>query len=139
MNFYEQLMEKLFGDCFEKICYNNTTCLAQIGDGLWAKLQLAVKRKVHLYDPIYFGGIKLEVIDRINGKIDSTVFDFSAIIGAKYDKSNCHIRIQIAENYQPPYWCDYTPTEKELTLIKDKVIEYIGMFMTEKPKIKAPS
>ena len=35
-------------------------------------------------------------------------------------------------------FCGYC-TEKELTLIKDKVLEYIGMFITEKPKIKAPS
>lgn len=139
MNFYERLMQKLFGNCFEEICYNNTTCLAKIGDGLWAKLQLAVKRKVHLYDPIYFGGIRLEVIDRINGRIDSTIFDFTAILGAKYDSSNRYVPIKLADNYQPPYWCDYTPTEEELDLIKDKVLEYIGMFKTEKPVIKAPS
>lgn len=139
MNFYERLMQKLFGNCFEEICYNNTTCLAKIGDGLWAKLQLAVKRKVHLYDPIYFGGIRLEVIDRINGKIDSTVFDFTAILGAKYDSSNRYVPIKLADNYQPPYWGDYTPTEEELDLIKDKVLEYIDMFKTDKPVIKAPS
>lgn len=128
MNFYEQLMKRLFGNHFEKLCFNNTTCLAQIDFGLRAKLQLEAADSL-CSD---YSGIRLRVIDRRNAVIDEEYFDFTRIISPEHNKNQ---KISIKDDIVHPYWSGYEPTEKDLDLIGEKITEYISFYAFKRSRV----
>lgn len=123
MNFFERELHRLFSDQpgFEKSQYVGRACLTPLSDGRIAKAEFTPLGFANHYE-----GLRVKILDKNSGEIDSTVFRFS----------DCFEPRMQDLNHKPPYiWQDgnriewyYRPTLSELAALSDAATDYIDMF-----------
>ncbi len=121
MNFYEREMQRIFGGSdtlSSDTLFSGKVMVSNIGKDLRAKVEFISEKMADHYN-----GLKLSVISRTYGLVDSQIFLFRNIIGIK--------------NNQEPYIWEYNgdaswymvkPTVTDYENIREKVEEYIEMY-----------
>ena len=121
LTFFEKELHRLFDDseCIsEDAVFAGKTMIAPIGEDLRAKVQFVNTKISGQYD-----ALRLTIINRHEGTVDSETFKFSDIIGMKGDREP-----HIWEDGQKVDWYIYHPTAYDYKLISDTVEDYISMY-----------
>lgn len=132
MNFFEHEMRVLFGDSellSADTVFTGKTAIGKLDDDVRAKLQFTAANIANQYD-----AIKLTVINRKDGVIDSQLFRFSDIIGNK-NGYNPHIW----EDGSNISWYGYKPSAVEYDRISNTIQDYMAMFASEDMNYSGPS
>ncbi len=130
MTFYEQELRRLFGasEIIINAKYNDKTLLGKIDDELRVKLQFVYTGTRDHYD-----ALRLSIINRKDGLVDTETFRFSDILGNNpaYMKNVLAKDIHIWEYRGKAEWYGYTPSVSDCRRIADTVNDYISMYQDE--------
>lgn len=124
MNFYEQQLKSMFPELDTKsgdTVFAGKAMLSVISDDLRAKVEFVTGRVAGQYE-----GLRLSIINKNEGVIDSQSFMFHEIIGMKGSARDR--KPHVWDDNGKADWFGYTPTEAELTKIGAKVEDYIWMY-----------
>ena len=129
MNFFEQELRKLFegSETVTDPRFTGRVSVARLTDTTIVKLQFDTIDTYEKYE-----GIRATVLNRNEGKIDSTLFRFSDILGKKAMPGNPYL-IDGVYPYVWKYndkheWYAYQPTPRDMEQIADTVDSYLEMF-----------
>lgn len=132
MTFYERELEKIFGDSeflSADTVITGKTLITKIGEDLRAKVDF-VTINVHKQ----YEGLRLSIINRTQGVIDSHQFNFVDIIGLKNGFAP-----HIWETDGNAKWFRSEPTYSDYRKLQDAVEEYIAMFADESMNFSGPN
>ncbi len=121
MTFFEKELHRLFDDSeklSEDTVFAGKTMITKIGEDLRAKVQFVSTNVSAQYD-----ALRLTIINRREGKVDSETFKFNDILGMKDGRAP-----HIWEDGQRVDWYIYHPTAYDYNLISDAVEDYISMY-----------
>ncbi len=121
MNYFEKQMHNIFGESMilpEDKVFTNRTMIVNIGQNLRAKVDFIYTHIAKHYD-----AMKLSIINRTEGVVDSQVFKFSDIIGRKNGTE-----VYIWDDSGSPCWYMYKPTYDDFRQFESSVEEYILMY-----------
>lgn len=125
MNFFEQEMRKLFGESpvIQQAKYSGKTLIGKVDDELRVKLQFITTEYADHYD-----SIRMKIINRTEGEVDSQTFKFTDIVG----KPNVGSRsIYIWDDHGTADWYGYHPTAIDYDKISETINDYISMYQDE--------
>ena len=124
MNFYEKQLKRMFPD-FDRqsgdTIFAGKAMLSIISDDLRAKVEFITTRVAGQYE-----GLRLSIINKHDGVIDSQAFMFHEIIGLKGPKKDQ--KPHVWDDNGKPDWFVYEPTTEELEQIGSKVEDYVFMY-----------
>jgi hypothetical protein len=129
MNFFEHELRKLFegSEAISDARFTGRVCIARLTDSTNVKLQF-----VTLGTHEHYEGIEATVLNRTEGKIDSTVFRFLDILGKKAVPGNPNFRDGIVPYVwkgQKDYeWYAYKPDPHDFEMITESVDSYLEAF-----------
>lgn len=118
---FEHEMQMFFGESnllSTDTLFSGKTMVSKIGEKLRAKVEFISTHVSSEYD-----ALKLSIINREEGVVDSKTFKFADIIGRKNDR-NPHIW----DSEGNARWHLYRPTAKEFEKIQGAVEGYIEMY-----------
>ena len=117
----EKELHRLFDDSeriSEDTVFAGKTMITKIGEDLRAKVQFVSTHISGQYD-----ALRLTIINRHEGAVDTETFKFSDIIGMKGDRTP-----HIWDDNSRVGWFVYQPTPAEYNFISDMVEDYISMY-----------
>ena len=123
-NFYERQLKRMFSDLdadSTDTVFAGKAMLSKISDDLRAKVEFVTGRMASQYE-----GLKLSIISKNEGIIDSQTFMFHEIIGLK--GASRDRRPHVWDDNGKAAWFGYEPTSAELETIGAKVEDYISMY-----------
>lgn len=123
-NFYERQLKRMFSDIGSQstdTVFAGKAMLSKISDDLRAKVEFVTGRMASQYE-----GLKLSIIHKNEGIIDSQSFMFHEIIGLKGAARDR--RPHVWDDNGNAAWFGYEPTTTELETIGSKVEDYISMY-----------
>ena len=123
-NFYERQLKKMFNDLETDgidTVFAGKAMLTKISDDLRAKVEFVTGRMASQYE-----GVKLSIINKNEGLIDSQTFMFHEIIGLKGAARDR--KPHIWDDNGKAAWFGYEPTPSEFENIASKVESYIYMY-----------
>ena len=123
-NFYERQLQRMFSDIdtdSADTIFAGKAMLSKISDDLRAKVEFITGRVAGQYE-----GLKLSIINKNEGVIDSQTFMFHEIIGLKGAARDR--KPHIWDDNGKAIWFGYEPTPSEFENIGSKVEEYIDMY-----------
>ena len=123
-NFYERQLKRMFsaiGSQSVDTVFAGKAMLSKISDDLRAKVEFVTGRMASQYE-----GLKLSIIHKNEGIIDSQSFMFHEIIGLKGAARDR--RPHVWDDNGKAAWFGYEPTTAELETIGSKVEDYISMY-----------
>ena len=132
MTFYERELERIFGDSdflSAETVITGKTLISKIGVDLRAKIDF-VTINVHKQ----YEALRLSIINRTQGVIDTHQFDFVDVIGRKNGYSP-----QIWESDGQAKWFRFEPTYSDYRKLQSAVEEYIAIFADESMNYSGPS
>lgn len=121
MTFFEKELHRLFDDSeriSEDTVFAGKTMITKIGEDLRAKVQFVSTNIAAQYD-----ALRLTIINRHEGAVDTETFKFKDIIGMKGERAP-----HIWADGQRVDWYIYHPTAYDYNLISDVVEDYISMY-----------
>ena len=124
MNFYERQLRRMFSDIAEDstdTVFAGKAMLSKISDDLRAKVEFVTGRVAGQYE-----GLKLSIINKNEGLIDSQTFMFHEIIGLKGAARDR--KPHIWDDNGKAAWFGYEPTPSEFENIASKVEDYVEMY-----------
>jgi hypothetical protein len=125
MNFFEHEMRRLFGDSpvIQDAKYCGKTLIGKVDDELRVKLQFITTGYADHYD-----SIRMKIINRTEGEVDSQVFKFSDIVGTPKSGTRS---IYIWDDRGTVDWYGYHPTAIDYDQISETINDYISMYQDE--------
>ena len=126
MTFFENELKKMFDSCdfITDKTYSGKTMLGKLGDDLRIKISFVTTRYADHYT-----ALRVKIINRTEGEVDSETFKFGDIIGKQktaYDRIDPYIWSYGGEDK----W--YIPiTNNQRSLIADTVTDYASMYLDE--------
>ena len=127
-NFFEQELRKLFenSETLSDPRFTGRVCMARLTDTTNVKLEF-----VEIGVANNYVGVKATVLNRLEGKIDSSVFCFDDILGIKSIPGNPYL-----DKVHPHFWYSngkyewyaYKPTPGDFEQITNTVDSYLEMF-----------
>ena len=123
-NFYERQLKRMFSDIGSQstdTVFAGKAMLSKISDDLRAKVEFVTGRMASQYE-----GLKLSIISKNEGIIDSQTFMFHEIIGLK--GASRDRKPHVWDDNGKAAWFGYEPTTTDLETIGAKVEDYIGMY-----------
>lgn len=130
MNFYEQEMRKFFSDSDvisdQKYC--GKTMLGRLDDDLRVKLQFVAGHIDNQYN-----GIRVQVINRAEGQVDSQIFHFTDILGPDpvMQRQGSQYEIHIWDANGKPDWYGYHPSPAAIEKVADTINGYLSLYQNE--------
>lgn len=124
MNFYEKQLKRMFPDFDTQsgdTIFAGKAMLSIINDDLRAKVEFITTRVAGQYE-----GLRLSIINKHDGVIDSQAFMFHEIVGLKGPKKDQ--KPHVWDDNGKPDWFVYEPTTEELEQIGSKVEDYVLMY-----------
>lgn len=124
MNFYEKQLKRMFPDFDTQsgdTIFAGKAMLSIISDDLRAKVEFITTRVAGQYE-----GLRLSIINKHDGVIDSQAFMFHEIVGLKGPKKDQ--KPHVWDDNGKPDWFVYEPTTEELEQIGSKVEDYVFMY-----------
>jgi hypothetical protein len=128
-NFFEQELRKLFGDgqLIGNPVYSGRSCMGMLGKDLRVRAQFDDTGVVRNY-----GGLKLTVLNRMEGPVDTMVINLVDLLGMKPVPNNPNFPDGVAPHiwvYQgKAEWYGYQPTAADYQMIQKAVGEYLDVF-----------
>lgn len=123
-NFYERQLKRMFSDLDTEsgdTVFAGKAMLSKISDDLRAKVEFVTGRVAGQYE-----GLKLSIINKNEGVIDTQTFMFHEIIGLKGAARDR--KPHIWDDNGKVAWFGYEPTPSEFEDIASKVEDYIWMY-----------
>ena len=126
MTFFENELKKMFCSCgfITDKTYSGKTMLGKLGDDLRIKISFVTTGYADHYT-----ALRVRIINRTEGEVDSETFKFGDIIGKQktaYDRIDPYIWSYGGEDK----W--YIPiTNNQRSLIADTVTDYASMYLDE--------
>jgi len=121
MDYFEHEMQMFFGESAllsADTVFSHRAMVSDIGKDLRAKVEFVNTKITSQYD-----ALKLSIINRTMGVVDTQIFKFSDIIGKKNGNDP-----YIWENDGSAKWYGYRPNALEFESIQGKVEEYIEIY-----------
>lgn len=121
MTFFEKELHRLFDDseCISAdAVFAGKTMIAPIGENLRAKVRFVNTKISGQYD-----ALRLTIINRNEGTVDSETFNFRDVLGMKGGRVP-----HIWEDGERVDWYIYHPTGYDYNLLSDVVEDYISMY-----------
>ena len=128
-DFFEQELEKLFGDgtIIGSPQFTGRACVGTIGENLRAHAQFTILGTADKYE-----GLLIKVINRQNGEIDRAVIRFQDVLGMKNVPNNPNFRNGVAPHvwsYQGKHeWYAYQPTNADYREISQAAEKFVSIF-----------
>ena len=123
-NFYERQLQRMFGNSevlSADTVFAGKAMVSKISDDLRAKVEFVTARVSGQYE-----GLKLSIINKNEGLIDSQTFMFHEIIGLK--GASRDRKPHIWDDNGKAAWFGYEPTPSEFEDIASKVEDYVDMY-----------
>ncbi len=127
---FENELRRIFDDmdCFEQdgVRYVGRAFYGKIDDDLILKAQYVSERVVDSYS-----AMKLEVLKRDEGVVDSNTIYLSEIWGSKpTDNPNFKngVNPHLVKDGDKLNWCVYTPTGHDMSRLRDAVADYVSVY-----------
>lgn len=124
MNFYEQEMRMMFGSKknIKEAKFCGKVMLAKLNDELRVKLQF-----VEMGYANHYSAIRMTIINRKDGELDTITFRFEDIIGLKAMRSGDKVEPYMWTYNNESWW--YTPVmDAEKKKIADTINGFISMY-----------
>lgn len=127
---FENELRRIFDDmdCFEQdgLKYVGRAFYGKIDDDLILKAEYVSLRVLDCYS-----ALKLEVLNRDEGVLDSNIIHFSEIWGRKPTdnpnyKNGVHPRLE--KDGDKLNWCIYTPTGHDMWQLREVVADYVSVY-----------
>ena len=121
MTYFEHEMKVLFGDSESlsaDTVFSNRTMISKISENLRAKVQFVSTKISNQYD-----ALRLTIINRNEGTVDTETFRFVDIIGQKNGYSP-----HIWDDNGNARWYGFKMTERDYCLITEIVENYVSMY-----------
>lgn len=128
-NFFEQELWHLFGDgrTIDSPYCSGQSCYGTLDKDLRVRIQFISTHISGQYD-----ALKLTVLNRINGPVDTQVITLKDLLGKKTIPSNPNFREGVAphiwDNYGKLEWYAYRPTDADYETIRQAVSRYLDVF-----------
>lgn len=139
MNTFERELKKIFDGCgsLTNPTFVGSACYGEVGPDLKAKIQF-VSMGVHNQ----FDALRITVINRTEGQVDTVTLRFSDLLGKKR-VSNPYFQEglypYIWKNQNDVQWYVYRPTTADYAIIREAAASYLDVFRQPLPEIpKAP-
>lgn len=126
MNLFEKELQTMFGDndILSDVKISGKTLIAKLDDNLRAKIQFATEMYAD-----HYSALKLKIINRTEGEVDSVLFRFSDIIGKIERKNGLDpISPYIWKDGDNADWYGFSPLPSERAKIADTVLDYAQMY-----------
>ena len=123
-NFYERQLKRMFGDSevlSADTVFAGKAMVSKISADLRAKIEFVTARVSGQYE-----GLKLSIINKNEGLIDSQTFMFHEIIGLKGTARDR--KPHVWDDNGKASWFGYEPTASEFENIASKVEDYVEMY-----------
>lgn len=134
-NFFEQELRKLFGDekiIDDPVC-SGRACFGMLGRDIRVRAEFISTHISGEYD-----ALKLTVLNRMNGPVDTLVLKLSDVLGKKRIPGNPNFREGVApriwDDYGKLEWYAYRPTDADYQMIRAAAEQYLGMFRERTPE-----
>ena len=128
-NFFEQELQKLFGDgkIIDDPIYSGRSCYGALGKDLRVRAQFITTRISDEYD-----ALKLTVLNRTEGQVDALVLKLKDLLGKKPVPGNPNF----PNGVSPCIWNDcgklewyaFRPTAADYETIRQAAEQYLGVF-----------
>ena len=128
-NFFEQELWYLFGDgrAIDSPYCSGQSCYGILDKDLRVRIQFIATHISGQYD-----ALKLTVLNRINGPVDTQVVTLKDLLGKKTIRDNPNFREcvtpHIWDDYGKLEWYAYRPTEADYETIRQAVGRYLDVF-----------
>lgn len=129
MNVYEKTLRELFGKCEElsDAKFTGKTCLARLDKDLRVKLQFVTTGTAGNYTAIC-----ASIINRIDGVVDKQTFRFRDMVPARSGSQAFGLQYPYIWEYNGnPEWYGQPLSIKEKQLVRDSILDYVGMYMEQ--------
>jgi hypothetical protein len=134
LNFFEQELKKLVdaGIDLDDVKFAGRACYGDLGGQNRAKLEFYDESVVN-----NFSTLKVDILNRTGGKVDSLLLRFGEIWGNKKNLDNPNLSENLRRNGVIPHiwvyggkaeWYAYNPTTADLKLLADEVNTYLSVF-----------
>lgn len=125
MNFFEANLRKVFDNVvgIKNVQYIGRTCYATVSDNNRMKASF-----VTLGTHEHYEGLKISIIDKNEGKIDSTTIRFEDVWGKKYEAMGNKIAPYMWVYKGKAEWYTPEPSEKEFYDLSALSSYYVGNF-----------
>lgn len=128
-NFFEQELRKLFDDgkIIDNPVWSGRACFGMLGKDLRVRAQF-----ISTYISGEYDALKLTVLNRMDGPVDTLVLKLEDVLGKKPIPGNSNFREGIApriwDDYGKLEWYAYHPTDADYEAIRAVAGQYLGMF-----------
>ena len=125
---FQNELNKIFGNdaVFDNTKFIGRVCYGSLGTKLKARAQF-----VSLHISSQYDALKVNIINRTDGEVDSVTIRFKELWGNKYTNNpNFHdgVSPHLWLNNDKLEWYVYTPTNAELKQLRESVKEYTELF-----------
>lgn len=137
MNTFEKELCKLFSsyDGLANTTFVGSACYGDLGGDLRAKICFAINGIAHQYS-----SLKISVINRTEGMVDSITLRFSDLLGTKrMPGSGSIIWPHLWQNDGEIKWYGYTPSPADYAVIRNAAASYLDVFRQPMPEISKPA
>lgn len=122
-NIFERELYKIFGDdTLAGTVIQGKSLIGKIDNDLRAKISWWDRSVKDSYD-----NLRVEIINRKEGKVDTKAFDLTDILGTKKVRSDLTVHPHIW-SYREAEWYGYTPTDEDRQRIWEVISEYINIW-----------
>ena len=128
-NFFERELEKLFGDgkIIDSPTYSGRSCFGTLGKDLRVRAQF-----ISTYISNQYDALKLTVLNRTDGPVDTLVLKLGDLLGKKPVPGNPNFRSgvmpHIWDDYGKLEWYAYRPTAADYDTIRQAAKQYLDVF-----------
>ena len=134
MNTFERELSKVFTDCksIDNPTFVGSACYGNVAPDLKAKIQFVTMGRAD-----YFEAMRIEVINRTEGKVDSITMRLSDLLGKKrtaYYPEGMYPYIWKDRNAVE--WYAYHPTAADYAALRDAVGQYLSAFRERTPELE---
>ena len=131
---FQSELNKIFGNdaVFDNTRFVGRACYGSLGDDLKASAQFVSLNIQSQYD-----ALKINIINRTEGVVDSVTIRFKELWGNKFT-SNPNFREGVSPhlwlNNDKLCWYVYTPTNTDFNQLREAVSEYTELFREQTPE-----
>lgn len=128
-NFFEEELQKLFGDgqLIDAPTYSGRSCFGALGQDLRVRAQFITTGVANHYD-----ALKLTVLNRTNGPVDTMVLRLKDLLGKKPVPGNPYLRDGVIphlwDDCGKVEWYAYRPTAADYQTIRQAAEQYLNVF-----------
>ena len=125
MSIFSELLQKVAGDLVESPVIQDKTLIGTIDADLRAKVIVIDKSCRDNYDTI-----RINIINRVEGKVDTHDITFETLWGVKKIRSDFYVSPHIW-TYRDDEWYAWEPDDLDLKDLHDTIKAYIDVFRKE--------